>query len=83
TTATLTGHTNSVNAVAVTELHGRPHAITTSNDRTARVWELYSGRCVAIVHLPLQGLAVAAHKDRIVIGMANEVVVLQPNPRSR
>ncbi|MER7763061.1 caspase family protein [Streptomyces sp. NPDC097619] len=83
TTATLTGHTHTVNAIAVTQPHGRPHTLTTGWDNTVRVWDLHSDRCVAIVHLPLQGLAVAAHKDQLVIGMANEVVVLQPNPRSR
>jgi ribosomal protein S8E len=29
-----------VNAVAVTQLQGRPHAVTTSNDQTVRVWDL-------------------------------------------
>ncbi|MEU6015007.1 hypothetical protein ABZ826_13440 [Streptomyces sp. NPDC047515] len=26
--------------MAVTELHGRPHAITGSSDRTVRIWDL-------------------------------------------
>ncbi|WP_261989216.1 hypothetical protein [Streptomyces sp. uw30] len=39
--ATLTGHTGPVFAVAVTQIDGRPHALTTSDDDyTVRVWDL-------------------------------------------
>jgi WD40 repeat protein len=41
--ATLTGHTNPVNAVAMTEIEGRPHAVTTSDDDMVRVWDLDVG----------------------------------------
>ncbi|MEV0990968.1 hypothetical protein AB0J17_28665, partial [Streptomyces sp. NPDC049949] len=76
---TLTGHTDWVTAVAVAQIDGRPHAITTGDDKTARVWDLYSVRCIAKLSLPLAGDAITAHKDCIVLGMANEVIVLQRN----
>ncbi|MGW9273110.1 AAA family ATPase, partial [Embleya sp. NPDC055612] len=41
---TLTGHTGWVNAVACTVVDGRPMAVTGSDDRTVRVWDLTSGR---------------------------------------
>ncbi|WP_190075719.1 WD40 repeat domain-containing protein [Streptomyces lanatus] len=41
---TLTGHTGPVVAVAVVELHGRPHAVTSGNyDGSVRVWDLTTG----------------------------------------
>ncbi|MGW9273111.1 hypothetical protein ACWGVU_05165, partial [Embleya sp. NPDC055610] len=40
----LTGHTHSVKAVACTVVEGRPVAVTGSDDRTVRVWDLTSGR---------------------------------------
>ena len=46
-TATLTGHTNWVTGVAAATLDGRPVAITTSADRTARVWDLATGQATA------------------------------------
>ncbi|MER7763060.1 caspase family protein, partial [Streptomyces sp. NPDC097619] len=39
---TITGHTDAVVALAITELDGRPHALTTSHDNTVRVWDLTS-----------------------------------------
>jgi WD40 repeat protein len=41
---TFTGHTGGVSGVAVAELDGRPIAISGSDDRTVRVWDLASGR---------------------------------------
>ncbi|MFJ8159158.1 caspase family protein [Streptomyces sp. NPDC094468] len=41
--ATLTGHTDKVNALAVTEIDGRPHAVTGGFDWTVRVWDLTTG----------------------------------------
>ncbi|BAJ28278.1 MULTISPECIES: caspase family protein [Kitasatospora] len=41
---TLTGHNNSVTAVACTALDGRPVAVTTSHDETVRVWDLATGQ---------------------------------------
>ncbi|MFE6806316.1 caspase family protein [Streptomyces sp. NPDC057696] len=38
--ATLTGHTGHANAVAVTEIDNRAHAVTVGGDRTVRVWDL-------------------------------------------
>ena len=48
--AVLTGHTDSVVGVAVTEINGRPHAITTGYDRTIWVWELPFGTKRACPH---------------------------------
>ncbi|MFE1444144.1 caspase family protein, partial [Streptomyces sp. NPDC058739] len=42
--ATLTGHTNWVRAVAVTQIEDCPHAITGSNDHTVRIWDLTTGQ---------------------------------------
>lgn len=42
---TMTGHHGAVVAVDVAMLGGRPHAITASDDRTARVWDLTAGTC--------------------------------------
>lgn len=41
---TLVGHTSYVAAVACTVIDGRPVAVTGSNDSTARVWDLSTGR---------------------------------------
>ncbi|PKV84274.1 caspase family protein [Streptomyces sp. TLI_146] len=41
--ATLTGHTRRVNGVAVAQIDGRPHAVTTSYDGSVRVWDLEAG----------------------------------------
>ncbi|MGX1671049.1 caspase family protein [Streptomyces sp. NPDC055400] len=38
--ATLTGHTGYVNAVVVTEIDNRAHAVSVGSDRTVRVWDL-------------------------------------------
>ncbi|MFE3249089.1 hypothetical protein [Streptomyces sp. NPDC059209] len=40
---TLGGHTGRILSVAVTELEGRPHAITTGDDLSVRVWDLTTG----------------------------------------
>ncbi|MEV6855422.1 hypothetical protein AB0M89_16660, partial [Streptomyces microflavus] len=42
----LTRHTGAVNAVATAEVDGRPVAVTGSDDRTVRVWDLTTGRTV-------------------------------------
>ncbi|WP_329437918.1 caspase family protein [Streptomyces canus] len=75
--ATYTGHTGSVRAVAVMELDGRPHALTAGDDRTVQVWDLSASRAVAVLSLPLPGQAIATYGHCIVLGMVNEVVVLQ------
>ncbi|WP_280716228.1 hypothetical protein, partial [Kitasatospora sp. MAP5-34] len=40
---TLTGHTGRVGSVAVAVVDGRPVAVTGSDDRTVRVWDLTTG----------------------------------------
>ena len=42
---TLGGHADWVSAVAIFDLDGRPHAVTSSYDTTARVWDLTTGAC--------------------------------------
>ncbi|WP_328920772.1 caspase family protein [Streptomyces sp. NBC_00208] len=81
--AVLTGHTASVNAIAVAEIDNRPHAVTTSDDKTVRMWDLHSTHIAVVLSQPLGGNAIAAHDDYIVLGMANEVVTLQPNTRGK
>ncbi|WP_370880939.1 WD40 repeat domain-containing protein [Streptomyces africanus] len=39
----LTGHTGLVEALACTEVNGRPTAVTGSEDRTVRMWDLITG----------------------------------------
>ncbi|MGO8885218.1 MAG: hypothetical protein ACLQI7_16245, partial [Streptosporangiaceae bacterium] len=64
---TLTGHTSFVTATAVTTLDGRPVAITTSWDRTARVWDLITGHTTVILrghHDFVTGVATATLDGR-------------------
>ena len=42
----LTGHDDTVSAVAVGERHGRPVIVSGSDDQTVRVWDLESGEPV-------------------------------------
>src|SRR5262249_23072857 len=41
---TCTGHETTVTAVACTTLHGTPLAVTTSRDKTVRVWDLATSK---------------------------------------
>ncbi len=76
-TATLTGHVGPVTGVATAILEGRPVAITTSGDRTARVWDLATAGCQAILAFPdaLNCVAIAAN-GVVVLGMGHEVIAL-------
>ncbi|MBO4269097.1 caspase family protein [Microbispora triticiradicis] len=49
---TLTGHTETVTAVACTVLNGRPVVVSGSDDATVRVWDLSTGQ---VVGQPLAG----------------------------
>ncbi|MGW3219133.1 caspase family protein, partial [Streptomyces sp. NPDC001157] len=64
--ATLTGHTDSVTAVVVAPIEGRPHAVTTSDDGSVRVWDLdagaeratlsgHTGSVTSVVVVPIEG----------------------------
>ncbi|WP_435280398.1 AAA family ATPase [Streptomyces koelreuteriae] len=53
----LTGHTGLVKALACTEVNGRPVAVTGSQDRTVRMWDLITGAPV--------GNAMTGHSDDI------------------
>ncbi len=67
--ATLTGHTRAVSAVACTEVDGQPIAITTSDDNTARVWDLATGTMLAV--LDYTGYTTGA----LCIGPAQEIIL--------
>ncbi|MFB8031734.1 hypothetical protein ACFC5Z_02005 [Streptomyces sp. NPDC056004] len=59
---TLIGHAGPVHSVAVAQLDGRLHAVTTSDDRSVRVWDLTTG--IQIRHFtghagPVHSVAVA------------------------
>ena len=41
---TLTGHTDSITALACATLDGRPVTVTGSNDQTVRIWDLATGQ---------------------------------------
>ncbi|MEU8521535.1 AAA family ATPase [Streptomyces sp. NPDC048577] len=59
---TLVGHDRTVTSVAVTAVGGRVHAVTGSTDRTARVWDLTTGRQVGTLvggHGEVAAVAVA------------------------
>ncbi|GAA2559699.1 hypothetical protein GCM10010435_33680 [Winogradskya consettensis] len=60
--APLSGHSADVRNVAVGD-RGRL-VVSTSDDRTTRVWELDSGRQVAVLPLQSRGQLVAAHPTR-------------------
>ena len=65
---TLQGHTDCVNAMAVTPDGG--HAVSASRDGTLKVWELATGRVVVTFHAdaPLERCAVARERRLIVCG---------------
>ena len=74
----LTGHTSPVTSVATTvTFDGRPVAITTSRDRTARVWDLATASCQTTLAFPdaLNCVAIAAN-GTVVLGMGHEVIAL-------
>lgn len=62
--ATLSGHTNSINALTCTDLGGVPVAVTAGDDHTVRVWDLGRG---------LEMAALRGH-DRAVQAVACSVV---------
>ncbi len=48
-TAVLSGHTETVNAVATAVVGGRPVAVTACDDHTVRVWDLATGRATVVL----------------------------------
>ncbi|MFJ8084272.1 caspase family protein [Streptomyces sp. NPDC096205] len=85
-----------VRALAYTTIDGRPHAVVAfraevtgrgeygvEEKPTLQIWDLTTLDLVETIHLPLPTDTVAAHGPDIVIGMADEVVVLtraRPHP---
>jgi WD40 repeat protein len=57
----LVGHSNGVNAVAVTKVEGKPVAVTASDDWTVRIWDLISRTEVEKLRhsAPVQAVTVA------------------------
>ncbi|MEW1912525.1 hypothetical protein AB0442_29500, partial [Kitasatospora sp. NPDC085895] len=71
----LTGHTDTVLAVACTDVDGTPVAVTGSTDRTVRVWDLHThqprsrllaGKVLAMACTDVDGtpVAVTGREDR-------------------
>ncbi|MFE3858788.1 WD40 repeat domain-containing protein [Streptomyces griseorubiginosus] len=75
--AVLTGHTGWVFAVAVAQIDGRSHAITTGDDGTVRVWDLISARLTSVTYIPLGGTVLVVHDNTVILGMASELLILQ------
>ncbi|MGW0189631.1 caspase family protein [Streptomyces sp. NPDC003362] len=70
-------------ALTCTVIDGRPHAVALVDARVLKVWDLTTCRLLDTMHLPLDASALDAHGPHIVVGMADEVVVLtQARPRS-
>ncbi|WP_263637124.1 WD40 repeat domain-containing protein [Streptomyces sp. CoH27] len=78
---TLTGHTRGVWAVATAVVDGRPVAVTGSDDRTVRVWDLTTGE--QIVTLPFPDLVLAAAVavapgGELLVGFGGELACFSP-----
>ncbi|MFJ9683586.1 hypothetical protein ACIRP2_36970, partial [Streptomyces sp. NPDC101194] len=73
-----TSHTSGVRAVATGVVDGHPVAVTGSDDYTARVWNLATGRLVdRELVFPAGVNTVAVSPDgRLVVGFGQEVAVL-------
>ncbi|MGW5219921.1 hypothetical protein ACWEQA_18810, partial [Nocardia sp. NPDC004085] len=77
--ATLTGHTGPVSAVACANVDDTPIAITTSVDKTARVWDLNTMDLITVFDYlsPISTIAIGpAHA--IVLGVGADVIALAP-----
>ncbi|MGW0576459.1 AAA family ATPase, partial [Streptomyces sp. NPDC002920] len=67
-------------ALTCTTLGGRPHAVVTGTDAAIRLWDLELQQLRDTIALPLPAGAVAAEGSSLVVGMRNEVVVLEMTP---
>ncbi|MFE7046627.1 WD40 repeat domain-containing protein [Streptomyces atratus] len=74
----LTGHTSTVLAVATTVVNARLVAITGSEDRTVRVWDLTTGQPDGqkLVFPAPVGTVAVSPDGRLVVGFGCEVAVL-------
>jgi WD40 repeat protein len=75
----LTGHVGGVSAVAVGELDGRPIAVSGSNDRTLRMWDL-GGSELAAIEVGSAIRAVRMRSPTILVGADAGVIVLELMP---
>ena len=74
----LTGHDDSVRAVACTQLDGTPIAVTGGHDRTMRIWNLAEARLLGAHALPYPARCVAVtQQGGIVVGASREVIGLR------
>ncbi|MEU9629515.1 MULTISPECIES: AAA family ATPase [Streptomyces] len=72
----LTGHTRSVWSVGLTELDGRPVALTGSADNTVRIWDLEHRSTLAVIHLPGPCRAVSLSEDGLLVcAFGNDIAV--------
>ncbi|GHC98533.1 hypothetical protein GCM10010313_07510 [Streptomyces violarus] len=76
--ATMTGHAGRINALVTTRSSGGTLAVTGSEDRTARVWDLGTGATLhVLLHTqPVKDVAVATLDDRAVLLTAAERLTL-------
>ena len=80
--ATLTGHDNSVNAVACTTIEDHPVAVTASNDKTVRVWDLTTTTELVVFDYAgfMSGALCIGPAQEIVIGTGWDLVVIDRRP---
>lgn len=69
-------HAGAVSAIACGAVNGRELVVSAGTDRVLRIWEPRAGEPVTVVHLPEAAQAVAVGSGRVVVGMGQEVVVL-------
>jgi WD40 repeat protein len=63
--------------VAATTVQGLPLAVTGSDDRSVRAWDLTTGSCLATFHLPDAVSVITATSDgTVLLGVGHEVVAL-------
>ncbi|GAB7109924.1 hypothetical protein JCM4814A_82390 [Streptomyces phaeofaciens JCM 4814] len=77
--STLQGHPSGVLAVACATRDDRTDAITVDGSGTVHVWDLASARLRETVALPTRAQCVTAAGPDLVIGMGDDVVVLDRN----
>ncbi|GGX82469.1 WD40 repeat domain-containing protein [Streptomyces fructofermentans] len=77
--STLAGHSSGVLGVACITRDERTDAITLDGSGTVHVWDLAQARLRETVALPTRAQCVTAVGEGLVIGMGNDVVVLDRN----
>jgi WD40 repeat protein len=75
--ATLTGHTDYVNAVALGEAGGRPIALTASRDQTVRIWDAITGALLDLVEVPGEVLELDFSAGRLAVAYGTDALILE------